>query len=218
MAYESNTGLNVHNQYGPRTVGGGQGTYLVDGYINQYVIDQPSQGLVYLFPRGGGVFVSGIDKTFVKTGTVTSVTIGGLEVSGATESAPIFIPATNTGECVQTGMTLGRLVIEFKQQAGYESDALLPAFPSDFAKAVSISVAPTTQTLSLSGVNTATIVATILPSGADQAVVWTSSNPAKATVTSAGLVTGVATGTSNVKATAVSNGALVATCVVTVTA
>ena len=217
MAYEANSGLNVHNQYGPRKVGGGQGVHLTDGYKNEYVIDQPSQGLPFLFPRGGGVFVTGIDKTFVLSGTVTSVTIGGVEVSAATDAAPVHILATNTGEVVQTGMTAGRVVVFFKKSAGYELD-VLPAFPSDFAKALSISVAPTTKTLSLGGVNTATLVATVLPAGANQAVLWASSAPSKATVTSACLITGVATGTSNVTATSVADGTLVATCAVTVTA
>lgn len=217
MAYEDSSGLNVHNQYGPRKVGGGQGVHLTDGYKNEYVIDQPSQGLEFLFPRGGGVFVTGIDKTFALTGTVTSVTIGGVEVSAATDAAPVHIPDTNTGEVVQTGMTAGRLVVSFKKSAGYEVD-LLPAFPSDFVKAESISVAPTSKTLSLGGVNTATIVATVLPAGSDQAVIWASSAPAKATVSTAGLITGVATGTTNVTATSVADGSLVATCAVTVTA
>ena len=217
MAYEDSSGLNVHNQYGPRKVGGGQGVHRTAGYKNEYVIDQPSQGLEFLFPRGGGVFVTGVDDTYVASGTVTSVTIGGVEVLAATDAAPVYIPYTNTGEVVQTGMTAGRIVVSFKKSAGFEAD-LLPAFPSDFVDAESISVAPTTQTLSLGGTNTATLVATVLPSGSDQAVIWASSAPSKVTVSSAGVVTGVATGTSNVTATSVANGSLVATCVVTVTA
>lgn len=217
MSYEKSSGLGIHNQYGPRSVGGGQGVHHSDDHRNYYVIDQPSQGLEFLFPRGGGVFVCGVDSTFVSAGSVTSITIGGLEVSGATETAPIHIPSTNTGEVVQTGMTAGRVILLFKKEAGYEAD-VLPAFPSDFAEAVSISVSPTTKTLSVSGTNTATLVATVLPSGADQAVIWHSSAPSKATVTSAGLITGVAAGTSNVTATSVADGSLVATCAVTVTA
>jgi hypothetical protein len=216
MAYEKNSGLRVHNQYGPRSTGGEQGVHKTEGYKNEYVVDQASV-LPYLFPRGGGVFVTGHDDTFVSAGAVTSITIGGLEVIGATETAPIKIPDTNTGEVVVTGMTAGREVIFFKKSAGYEAD-VLPAWPGAFADAVSISVTPTTKTLSLSGVNTATLVATVLPAGADQAVIWKSSDPTKATVSSSGLITGVAAGTSNVTATSVADGSLVATCVVTVTA
>lgn len=129
MAYEKSSGLGIHNQYGPRSSGGSQGVHRTAGYKNEYVIDQPSQGLVYLFPRGGGVFVTGVDKTYVKTGTVTAVTIGGVAVAAATDAAPVFIPSTNTGEVVQTGMTAGRIIISFKKEAGYEPD-VYPAFPA----------------------------------------------------------------------------------------
>src|SRR3546814_762890 len=167
MAYENNSGLKVHNQYGPRETGGEQGVHKTEGYKNEYVVDQASV-LPYLFPRGGGVFVTGHDDTFVSSGAVTSITIGGLEVIGATESAPIKIPYTNTGEVRVVGMTAGREVIFFKKSAGYEEDI----YPTKYDEASSITVAPTTKTLSLGGTNTATLVATVLPPGANQAVVW----------------------------------------------
>lgn len=60
------------------------------------------------------------------------------------------------------------------------------------------------------------LTATVAPSNAtDKTLTWTSSNPLVATVTSAGLITGLKTGTSDIKATS-SNGKL-ATCSVTVT-
>src|SRR3546814_13944927 len=110
-------------------------------------------------------------------------------------------------------MTAGRDVIFFKKSAGYEEDI----YPTKYDEASSITVAPTTKTLSLGGTTTATLVATVLPLGANQAVVWASSAPSKATVSSAGLITGVAAGTSNVTATSVAVGSLVDTCVLTVT-
>src|SRR3546814_3749875 len=103
MAYENNSGLKVHNQYGPRETGGEQGVHKTEGYKNEYVVDQASV-LLYLFPRGGGVFVTGHDDTFVSSVAVTSITIGGLEVIGATESAPIQFPYTNTGDVRVVGM------------------------------------------------------------------------------------------------------------------
>src|SRR3546814_18468415 len=83
----------------------------------------------------------------------------------ATESAPIKIPYTNTGEVRVVGMTAGREVIFFKKSAGYEEDI----YPTKYDEASSITVAPTTKTLSLGGTNTATLVATVLPPGANQA-------------------------------------------------
>lgn len=59
------------------------------------------------------------------------------------------------------------------------------------------------------------LTATVLPSGAIQTGTWTSSNPAKATVTSSGLVTAIAAGTSTITFTS-TDGGFTATCVVTV--
>lgn len=215
MAYESNSGLNIHNHYGPRSSGGEQGVYKTEGFRNEYVVDQASQGLQYLFPRGGGVFVVGHDYTYVSSGAVTSITIGGLDVTAATESAPIKIPDTNTGEVVVNGTYTGRVQIFFKKAAGYEED-ILPAFPSDFDEAVSVTVSPATQ--SVAAGSTTQLTAVVAPSGAHQAVVWSSSAPSKATVSSTGLVTGVAAGSATITATAVSDGSVVGTSAITVTA
>ena len=78
-----------------------------------------------------------------------------------------------------------------------------------------ISVAPTTATLSLSGTATEQLTATLTPSGATGTVTWTSSDDTIATVSSAGLVTGVAVG--NAVITAACEG-FTATCTVTVEA
>ena len=68
-------------------------------------------------------------------------------------------------------------------------------------------------TLSVAVEDTAELVATILPKGAEGTVTWTSSNPSVAKVNN-GAVIGVAEGTANVVA---SVGTYTATCVVTVT-
>jgi hypothetical protein len=213
MAYENNSGLRVHNQYGPRETGGEQGVHKTEGYKNEYVVDQESV-LPYLFPRGGGVFVTGYDDTYVSDGTVTSIKIGGLEVSAATEDSPIKVPYTNTGEVVVTGLDAGRLVIFFKKSAGYEED-ILPNWPGGYDPVTSVTVTPSTFTLA-STTGTKQLVAATLPSGAYQPVLWSSSNAAKATVSASGLVTGVASGTVTITATSVADGSKSATCVITV--
>lgn len=215
MAYESNTGLHVHNQYGPRSVGGGQGVHHSDDGLFYYVIDQASQGLTFLFPRGGGVFVTGVDTTFVEAGTVTALTIGGLNVFAATLAAPIHIPGSNTGEVVQTGMTSGRVIVNFKKEAGYEAD-ILPAFPNygEFVPVTGVTVNPTTKTVAAAA--TFQVVATVAPGTANQGVVWYSSDLTKATVTSDGVVTAVATGSATISARSVSDNTKVATCAVTI--
>ncbi|GHV10350.1 hypothetical protein FACS1894162_3970 [Bacteroidia bacterium] len=63
---------------------------------------------------------------------------------------------------------------------------------------------------------TTTYTATVLPAGANQAVTWTSSNDAVATVTSAGLITAVANGTATITATSTANNSITGTKVVKV--
>lgn len=117
MAYEDSAGLNVHNQYGPRTSGGEQGVELVDGYIQHYFLDLPLAGLYNIFPVRNNCEVFEVDTTFV-TGTVTALAIGGVSVLAATAAAPVHIPEGNTGIVTQTGGTAGKLVIKFKNVAG----------------------------------------------------------------------------------------------------
>lgn len=213
MAFEDSAGLNVHNHYGPRHSGGEQGVHKTEGFENEYVVDGASQGLPYLFPRGGGVFVYKIDDTYA-IGTVTNVTIGGLSVMAATEDAPIKIPFNNTGEVVVTGLTAGRLVIYFKKSAGYEPD-IYPAFPETGTTPV-VSVTTTPATLSLAVGGTAQVSSVIDPVGADQDVVYSTSAAGTATVSPSGVVTGVAAGSATITATSVADNTKTDTVAVTV--
>lgn len=214
MPYENSAGLNVHNHYGPRTTGGEQGVHKTEGFENEYVVDGASQGLEYLFPRGGGVFVYKLDDTFA-IGTVTNVTIGGLSVMAATEDAPIKIPYTNTGEVVVTGLTGGRFVIYFKKSAGFEPD-IYPAFPGDDVAVVSVVSTPATLSVAVGA--TSQITSAVNPNDADQAVTYASSSPANATVSSSGVVTGVAAGSATITITSVADNSKTDTVAVTVTA
>ncbi len=79
-----------------------------------------------------------------------------------------------------------------------------------------VNLTPATLTIAVSA--TSQLTKQILPSDATvQTVTYASSNPAKATVNSSGLVTGVAAGTATITVTTTS-GAKTDTCVVTVTA
>ena len=76
----------------------------------------------------------------------------------------------------------------------------------------------TPATLTIAALATSQLTKQVLPSDATvQTVTYASSNPAKATVNSTGLVTGVAAGTTTITVTTTS-GAKTDTCVVTVTA
>ncbi len=79
----------------------------------------------------------------------------------------------------------------------------------------SVSVTPTTMTL-VAGGSTGKIVATVSPSNAsNKGIIWSSSNPAVATVAN-GVVTPLAAGTATMTATSASNSAKFAAAVVTV--
>ena len=76
----------------------------------------------------------------------------------------------------------------------------------------------TPATLTIAALATSQLTKQVLPSDATvQTVTYVSSNPAKATVSAGGLVTGVAAGTTTITVTTTS-GAKTDTCVVTVTA
>lgn len=78
----------------------------------------------------------------------------------------------------------------------------------------SVSVAPTTASVGVG--STTTLVATVLPSNAtNKNVTWSSDNAAIATVSSAGVVTGIALGSATITVTT-ADGAKTATCAVTV--
>lgn len=71
--------------------------------------------------------------------------------------------------------------------------------------------------LSLKVGNTASLIATVSPSGANKKVTWTSSDSSVAAVSSTGKVTGVKAGTATITATT-ADGGYTASCTVTVTA
>jgi hypothetical protein len=118
MAYEDSAGLNVHNQYGPRASGGEQGVEKTFGIKNQFVVNLPVVGLyAYKLPIRNNIKVIGVNKNFV-TGTVTALTVGGVDITSATEAAPVALSSSNTGVVEQTGGTSGYLVIYYTNVAG----------------------------------------------------------------------------------------------------
>lgn len=80
----------------------------------------------------------------------------------------------------------------------------------------SVVTTPATATVAVG--NVTNIDHVVNPAAANQAVTWTSSTPANATVNSSGRVTGVAVGSSTITATSVSDPTKTDTTVVTVTA
>lgn len=104
MAYESNTGLGVHNQYGPRFATGASGVDTSQGIVKQFVWFYDSGTLLddrFLIPAGSVV----LDVN--KPASVTAVTVGGTAVQAATWAAPVVA----AGAVAVTGAVSGDQVI-----------------------------------------------------------------------------------------------------------
>lgn len=116
MTYEANTGLGVNNHYGPRETGGTEGIVRTAGVENEFMQDLDGDGLSFGFPvTDGSAYVTEADVSLAG-GTITAITIGGVDVIGATEEAPVQVPADNTGVVVLTGGDgTGKYLIRFKK-------------------------------------------------------------------------------------------------------
>ena len=118
MPYQNAAGLNVNNYYGPRASGGTRGHIKTEGYQNEWELNLAQPAIAFPFPLyKGGVYVTKVDISFA-TGPVTAFTIGGVNVFAATDAAPVFLAANNTGVVVQTGGTAGVIVVRYKNVAG----------------------------------------------------------------------------------------------------
>lgn len=117
MGYESKTGLNVNNHYGARNTGGTRGIVKTEGIYNEFSVTVPLTGTIdFKFPVLKGVNVVGFHAGNA-TGTLSALTIGGVNVFAATDAAPVSLAAGNTGVIAQTGLTAGELVIKFTRVA-----------------------------------------------------------------------------------------------------
>lgn len=117
MSYEANTGLNVSNHYGPRTVGGATGVSKLDGIRNELVIDfaadRPLHQDVYL-PSGAVIQ----DYSIIGVPGAVAVTVGGTDVSTATidtRATWLTVDVDTTGGLVAwtPGTNEGRLVLQY---------------------------------------------------------------------------------------------------------
>jgi len=118
MGFENSAGLGVNNHYGPRASGGTEGVTNTDGVNNEFVKDLDSNGLSVGFPvplqTQSSYWVTEVDVSQV-SGTLTTKTIGGVDVSAATPEAPVAIDYTNTGIVAIGGATGGQVLVKFKK-------------------------------------------------------------------------------------------------------
>jgi hypothetical protein len=121
MGFESNTGLGVNNYYGPRDTGGTEGVVRTEGVMNEFMKDYDNaETLDFGFPvplaTQDSYWVTEVDVSQA-TGTITTQTIGGVDVSAATPEAPVEIVDTNTGVLAFSGLTGGKVLIKYKKYA-----------------------------------------------------------------------------------------------------
>ena len=116
MSFESSTGLNVNNHYGPRSTGGTEGVTKTFGVVSEFLQDLDGDGLDFGFPVvDGTAYVTEADVSLAG-GTITAIKIGGVDVTSATAESPVQIPASNTGVVVLTGGDgTGKFLIKFKK-------------------------------------------------------------------------------------------------------
>jgi|15BtaG_2_1085339.scaffolds.fasta_scaffold00697_8 hypothetical protein len=114
--YESGSGLNVNNHYGAREVGGTEGVVGTEGVSNEFMEDLDNSQLGFGFPvTNGQAYVTEADVSLLG-GTITAISIGGVNVTAATPEAPVQIPADNTGVIVYTGSNgTGKALIKYKK-------------------------------------------------------------------------------------------------------
>lgn len=122
MAYEemgfgsadgSNVTQQVHNHYGPREVGNQDGVLPAKGFLTEAVVnfDGDTIDLPVVLPADS--YVTRVISDFA-TGAVATATVGGTDISTATDTAPV---GPVSGELVVTGPTAGSVVIEYRHIA-----------------------------------------------------------------------------------------------------
>ena len=137
--------------------------------------------------RAGMTIEASREVQFIQDNTVYK---GKMRADGLPVIAEAFVGINIAGSSVTTSMT----------------------FAGDDANTVSGVIMPANATVASGG--TVKLPAVLLPFGVKADIEWASSTTGKATVSSAGVVTGVATGTSEITATAAGK---TASCIVTVT-
>jgi len=103
--------VDIGKTYGPRDAGNQSGPVKTEGAYNEIVVNFDADGGAPATLLAGSEVVE-VDATFA-TGAVTVATVGGVDVSLATEAAPVGA----SGEVVITGPTAGSVILRYKRIA-----------------------------------------------------------------------------------------------------
>jgi kumamolisin len=103
-----------------------------------------------------------------------------------------FVASTGYDNCTGLGSIIGNVLTP----AILANSPPPPPPPPPVVNVTSVTVSPTSASLSLRGTRTVQLTSTVLPTNAtNKTVTWSSSNTRTATVSASGLVTGIRTGT-----------------------
>lgn len=113
--FEANTGLNVHNHYGPRYTGSHEGVIKTEGSLNEATVNFDNQQIDLPLYLPEGSYVIEIIETYA-TGDVTTATVGGDDVSGADGTNAGAVGPVG-GELVIEGPTEGTVIVKYRHIA-----------------------------------------------------------------------------------------------------
>jgi len=124
MPYESNTGLNVTNHYGPRDTGNQEGVIKTEGAKNQAVVNFDGEAFDFKVYIPAGSVVTNIITDFA-TGAVSAATVGLVDISGAGQidatvagnTTPATVSVPLGGLLTVTGPTAGYVIVEYMHVA-----------------------------------------------------------------------------------------------------
>ena len=112
MTYESNTGLNVKAQYGPRPVGGTMGVERTAGIKNEASVNFDGDAFDLLVKIPAGAVVTHVMDEFA-TGAVTAATVGAVNIAAADGTELAYVAVPLGGDLTITGPTAGTVVVYF---------------------------------------------------------------------------------------------------------
>ena len=112
MGYESNTGLNVKNHYGPRAVGGTMGVERTSGIKNEASVNFDGEAFDLLVEIPAGAVITHVMDEFA-TGAVATATVGVVDIAAADGTEATYVAVPVGGELTITGPTAGSVVVYY---------------------------------------------------------------------------------------------------------
>jgi uncharacterized protein YjdB len=203
----------------------GQSAFALFNRSTGIVVDQQNLNAIMEGAGGGSTTVS-------VTGVSVSPTTVSISIGGTSQLTATVAPSNATNKTVSwssnntsvaavstsglvTGVAAGSATITVTTQDGGKTASSSITVSSGSVAVTGVSVSPSTASISVGG--TSQLTATVVPSNAtNKAVSWNSSNTSVASISSTGLVTGLAAGSAIITVTT-QDGSFTATCNVTVT-